>query len=42
MATVEKEEMEMDREFPYVEHTKGVNGLDKVILREVRGSSAEV
>ncbi|KAL9260620.1 putative glucose-6-phosphate 1-epimerase [Drosera capensis] len=25
-----------------VEFTKGVNGLDKIILREVRGSSAEV
>ncbi|XP_062226988.1 putative glucose-6-phosphate 1-epimerase [Phragmites australis] len=25
-----------------VEHCKGVNGLDKVVLREVRGSSAEV
>ncbi|MFQ6644701.1 hypothetical protein Gotur_019632 [Gossypium turneri] len=26
----------------YVEHVKGVNGLDKVILREIRGWSAEV
>ncbi|KAL8127072.1 putative glucose-6-phosphate 1-epimerase [Apium graveolens] len=25
-----------------VEHCKGINGLDKVILREIRGSSAEV
>ncbi|KAG5594719.1 hypothetical protein H5410_035951 [Solanum commersonii] len=29
-------------EKPLVELTKGVNGLEKVILREVRGSSAEV
>ncbi|KAK4370166.1 hypothetical protein RND71_009641 [Anisodus tanguticus] len=27
---------------PLVELTKGLNGLDKVVLREVRGSSAEV
>ncbi|KAH7564935.1 hypothetical protein JRO89_XS09G0078400 [Xanthoceras sorbifolium] len=26
----------------FVEHCKGVNGIDKVILREVRGCSAEV
>lgn len=25
-----------------MEHCKGANGLDKVVLREVRGSSAEV
>ncbi|KAJ8562452.1 hypothetical protein K7X08_011743 [Anisodus acutangulus] len=29
-------------EKPLVELTKGLNGLDKVVLREVRGSSAEV
>ncbi|KAG6666706.1 putative glucose-6-phosphate 1-epimerase isoform X3 [Carya illinoinensis] len=29
-------------EMVFVEHTKGVNGLPKVILREVRGCSAEV
>lgn len=29
-------------EKPLVELTKGVNGLEKVVLREVRGSSAEV
>lgn len=29
-------------DFKYVEFCKGVNGLDKVVLREVRGSSAEV
>lgn len=27
---------------PHVEFSKGVNGLDKVVLRESRGSSAEV
>ncbi|GMN52009.1 hypothetical protein TIFTF001_021160 [Ficus carica] len=27
---------------PHVELSKGVNGLDKVVLRESRGSSAEV
>nr|CAD1831997.1 unnamed protein product [Ananas comosus var. bracteatus] len=27
---------------PYVELCKGINGLEKVVLREVRGSSAEV
>ncbi|PKI38146.1 hypothetical protein CRG98_041469 [Punica granatum] len=33
----------MEKEdFVYVEQTKGVNGLDKVILREVRDFSAEV
>ncbi|GKV09649.1 hypothetical protein SLEP1_g21118 [Rubroshorea leprosula] len=32
----------MAAEKPYVEQCKGVNGLDKVILREVRGCSAEV
>ncbi|KAK4761066.1 hypothetical protein SAY87_005959 [Trapa incisa] len=30
------------REMVYVEHCKGINGLDKVVLREVRGCSAEV
>uniref|UniRef100_A0A2N9FZJ4 Uncharacterized protein n=1 Tax=Fagus sylvatica TaxID=28930 RepID=A0A2N9FZJ4_FAGSY len=30
------------REMVYVEHSQGVNGLPKVILREVRGCSAEV
>lgn len=30
------------RELVYVEHCKGINGLDKVVLREVRGCSAEV
>lgn len=29
-------------EKPLVELTKGVNGLEKVVLREIRGSSAEV
>ncbi|KAK4764904.1 hypothetical protein SAY86_025994 [Trapa natans] len=29
-------------EMVYVEHCKGINGLDKVVLREVRGCSAEV
>uniref|UniRef100_A0A1D1ZK85 glucose-6-phosphate 1-epimerase n=1 Tax=Anthurium amnicola TaxID=1678845 RepID=A0A1D1ZK85_9ARAE len=29
-------------DFKYVELCKGINGLDKVVLREVRGSSAEV
>lgn len=44
MATAEEAEVKQmpDREFVYVEHTKGVNGLDKVTLREVRGFSAEV
>ncbi|RZR73193.1 hypothetical protein BHM03_00021288 [Ensete ventricosum] len=32
----------MSGEKPPVEICKGVNGLDKVVLREVRGSSAEV
>ncbi|GLU22556.1 hypothetical protein SLE2022_386220 [Rubroshorea leprosula] len=32
----------MSGEKLYVEHCKGINGLDKVILREVRGFSAEV
>ncbi|XP_047316911.1 putative glucose-6-phosphate 1-epimerase [Impatiens glandulifera] len=32
----------MSTEIVYVERRKGVNGLEKVILREVRGSSAEV
>ncbi|GMI77820.1 hypothetical protein like AT5G57330 [Hibiscus trionum] len=32
----------MASENVYVEHCKGVNGLDKVILREVRGYTAEV
>ncbi|KAJ6854065.1 putative glucose-6-phosphate 1-epimerase [Iris pallida] len=32
----------MAEEKPAVEVVKGVNGLDKVVLREVRGSSAEV
>ncbi|CAL5440466.1 unnamed protein product [Camellia sinensis] len=31
----------MSSERVYVEHCKGINGLDKVVLREVRGSSAE-
>ncbi|XP_056167790.1 putative glucose-6-phosphate 1-epimerase isoform X2 [Syzygium oleosum] len=31
-----------DKELVYVEHCKGVNGLEKVVLREVRGCSAEV
>ncbi|KAI4329428.1 hypothetical protein L6164_021691 [Bauhinia variegata] len=30
------------REMNFVEHSTGVNGLEKVILREVRGFSAEV
>lgn len=30
------------REKLFVEHCKGVNGLEKVVLREVRGCSAEV
>lgn len=34
--------MSSTSEKPLVELTKGVNGLEKVILREVRGSSAEV
>lgn len=32
----------MSGEKPPVEFCKGVNGLDKVVLREVKGSSAEV
>ena len=32
----------MAAEKPPVELVKGVNGLEKVVLREVRGSSAEV
>ncbi|XP_021826704.1 putative glucose-6-phosphate 1-epimerase [Prunus avium] len=31
-----------EREKVFVEHCKGANGLDKVVLREVRGTSAEV
>ncbi|ONI16564.1 hypothetical protein PRUPE_3G106800 [Prunus persica] len=31
-----------EREKVFVERCKGANGLDKVVLREVRGSSAEV
>ncbi|CAL2246321.1 unnamed protein product [Prunus armeniaca] len=31
-----------ERDKVFVEHCKGANGLDKVVLREVRGSSAEV
>ncbi|XP_037492128.1 putative glucose-6-phosphate 1-epimerase [Jatropha curcas] len=34
--------MAKETEFKYVEGCKGVNGHDKVILREVRGFSAEV
>lgn len=30
------------RESFHVEHTKGINGLDKIVLREVCGFSAEV
>ncbi|KAF3775949.1 putative glucose-6-phosphate 1-epimerase [Nymphaea thermarum] len=33
--------MSDQKSFVFVETCKGVNGLDKVILREVRGSSAE-
>lgn len=29
-------------EIPAVEICKGINGLDKVVLRDVRGSSVEV
>lgn len=32
----------MTSETVFVEQCKGINGLDKVVLREVRGSSAEV
>lgn len=32
----------MSDDKPPVEFSKGVNGLEKVVLREVRGSSAEV
>ncbi|XP_057966905.1 putative glucose-6-phosphate 1-epimerase [Malania oleifera] len=32
----------MSGELVYVEHCKGINGLDKVVLREIRGHSAEV
>ncbi|KAJ6713186.1 APOSPORY-ASSOCIATED PROTEIN C-RELATED [Salix purpurea] len=32
----------MSLETKYVEFCKGINGLDKIILREVRGCSAEV
>jgi hypothetical protein len=32
----------MSEETKYVELCKGINGLDKIILREVRGCSAEV
>ncbi|QCE13435.1 putative glucose-6-phosphate 1-epimerase isoform X2 [Vigna unguiculata] len=38
----EKEKTSAPSSSPYVEFCKGVNGLDKVILRESRGSSAEV
>eukprot|EP00262_Sarcandra_glabra_P020344 TRINITY_DN804_c0_g1_i1.p1 TRINITY_DN804_c0_g1~~TRINITY_DN804_c0_g1_i1.p1 ORF type:complete len:316 (-),score=68.95 TRINITY_DN804_c0_g1_i1:129-1076(-) len=34
--------MSVEKEKVFVEHCKGVNGLDKIVLREVRGSSAEV
>lgn len=33
---------EKEKETVFVEYSKGVNGLEKVLLREVRGSSAEV
>ncbi|KAL9242281.1 hypothetical protein vseg_016298 [Gypsophila vaccaria] len=33
---------EVHKNLPPVEFTKGINGLDKIILREVRGSSAEL
>ncbi|XP_074586781.1 putative glucose-6-phosphate 1-epimerase [Curcuma longa] len=36
------EERDMVGEKPSVELCKGVNGLDKIVLREARGSSAEV
>ncbi|XP_021889189.1 putative glucose-6-phosphate 1-epimerase [Carica papaya] len=39
---MEKKIGRVTREVVHVEHCKGVNGLDKVILREVRGCSAEV
>ena len=32
----------MSREMKYVQQCMGVNGLEKIILREVRGFSAEV
>lgn len=32
----------MSIEKVHVEVVKGINGLDKVVLREIRGSSAEV
>lgn len=35
-------EKEKEKETVFVEYSKGVNGLEKVLLREVRGSSAEV
>lgn len=38
----EKERVLMSIERVPVEVCKGVNGLEKVVLREVRGSSAEV
>ena len=38
----EREEEEMSSERVPVELCKGINGLEKVVLREVRGSSAEV
>ncbi|CAN6458995.1 unnamed protein product [Victoria cruziana] len=34
--------MSDQKSFVFVETSKGVNGLDKVILREARGSSAEI
>jgi len=42
MMSGEKEKTSAPSSSPYVEFCKGVNGLDKVILRESRGSSAEV
>ena len=38
----EGERREMSRETMYVKHCMGVNGLEKIILRENRGFSAEV
>lgn len=38
----EGEKREMSRETMYVKHCMGVNGLEKIILRENRGFSAEV
>lgn len=34
--------LKMSRQTVYVQHCSGVNGLEKIILREVRGFSAEV